>query len=279
MSEGSLGAVLAETPASAIAVEARGVAKSFNGQRVLSGIDLRVERGELVVIVGPSGAGKSTLLHLLAGLDSPDAGSITVDGTDVTRIRALTRYRRDKVGLVFQLHNLIPRLTALQNVEMAMFDSKGSRREHRNRAIEVLQAVGLSSHLHSYPPTMSGGERQRVAVARALANRPSVLLADEPTGSLDDKSAGEVLGLFRRIQTESDLTIVAVSHDPRLNDIADRLVYLSNGEISDTPPPQDENEAQTALARQLEQAAEIATQAGLGEAALWINRRRPQVRG
>ena len=258
------------------AVEVQGLRKSFGRQAVLASLDLRVERGEFVVIVGPSGAGKSTLLHLLAGLDKPDAGTIVVDGTDLSHARLLTRYRRTKVGLIFQLHNLIPRLTAVQNVEMALFDSPGWGRDHRARSSELLQAVGLGHRLHQYPPTLSGGERQRVAVARALANQPNVLLADEPTGSLDDASAGEVLALFKQIQTDTGHTIVAVSHDPRLTRVADRLVYLTDGQIRATPPARAASERAAELVDELAHAADVAAQAGLGQAASWIDRHRPR---
>ena len=176
------------------------------------------------------------MLHLLAGLDRADGGRIIVAGTDVAHHRRLTRYRRDVIGLVFQLHNLIPRLTAAQNVALAMFGTNLGHRERARRADELLKLVGLENRTDSTPPNMSGGERQRVAVARALANRPKLLLADEPTGSLDDDSAKVVLDVFDRLREESGLTMVAVSHDVRLN-VREfpvlRTVTLVNGDTGE----------------------------------------------
>lgn len=199
---------------------------------MLHDVAFEVAGGEFVTIVGPSGSGKTTLLHLLAGLDRADGGRIIVAGTDVAHHRRLTRYRRDVIGLVFQLHNLIPRLTAAQNVALAMFGTNLGHRERARRADELLKLVGLENRTDSTPPNMSGGERQRVAVARALANRPKLLLADEPTGSLDDDSAKVVLDVFDRLREESGLTMVAVSHDVRLNVRADRLLRLADGSVS-----------------------------------------------
>ena len=213
-------------------VEVQGLERSFGSRRVLHDVAFEVAGGEFVTIVGPSGSGKTTLLHLLAGLDRADGGRIIVAGTDVAHHRRLTRYRRDVIGLVFQLHNLIPRLTAAQNVALAMFGTNLGHRERARRADELLKLVGLENRTDSTPPNMSGGERQRVAVARALANRPKLLLADEPTGSLDDDSAKVVLDVFDRLREESGLTMVAVSHDVRLNVRADRLLRLADGSVS-----------------------------------------------
>ena len=213
-------------------VEVQGLERSFGSTRVLHDVAFEVAGGEFVTIVGPSGSGKTTLLHLLAGLDRADGGRIIVAGTDVAHHRRLTRYRRDVIGLVFQLHNLIPRLTAAQNVALAMFGTNLGHRERARRADELLKLVGLENRTDSTPPNMSGGERQRVAVARALANRPKLSLADEPTGSLDDDSAKVVLDVFDRLREESGLTMVAVSHDVRLNVRADRLLRLADGSVS-----------------------------------------------
>ena len=218
------------------AVAVRGLTKCFGDTAVLDGVDLDVATGEFVVVTGPSGSGKSTLMHLLAALDHADAGTIVVNGVDVTRLHQPTRYRRFDIGLVFQLHNLVPRLTAEQNVMMAMFGTHLARRDRRTRARDLLEQVGLGHRVDHKPPTMSGGERQRVAIARAIANRPQVLLADEPTGSLDDDSAAGVADLFARLQAEASVTVLAVSHDPRFNRGADRLLRLERGRITVADP-------------------------------------------
>jgi ABC-type lipoprotein export system ATPase subunit len=212
-------------------IEVRGVHRRFGDTVVLDGASLTVDQGEFVAVGGPSGAGKSTLLHLLAALDRPDAGSIVVNGIDLVHLHQLTRYRRFEIGLVFQLHNLVPRLTAAQNVAMALFGTGLNRKERKARVAEVLEMVGISHRAGAKPPTMSGGERQRVAIARALANRPRVLLADEPTGSLDDVSAASLLDLFSTLRAEGGVTVLAVSHDPRLNARADRLLLLDGGRV------------------------------------------------
>jgi ABC-type lipoprotein export system ATPase subunit len=244
------------------AVVVSSVTKHFGPTTVLDGADLQVDRGEFVALTGPSGAGKSTLLHLLAALDSQDAGTIVVDGRPVGRhlTRNSSGFRRDDVGMIFQLHNLIPRLTARQNIEMAMFGSRLSRRERIARADELLEAVGLGGLGGASPPTMSGGERQRVAIARGLANRPPVILADEPTGNLDDDSAAIVLSLLRHLADDEGVAVLAVSHDARLNRVADRLVRLDKGRITNvramparpgvpSPVAEDEPEAPGVEAR------------------------------
>lgn len=214
-------------------ISVRGVAKRFGPTEALRAIDLDVMPGEFVVIGGPSGAGKSTLMHLLAALEKPDSGTITVAGEQITNHHHLTDYRRTCIGLVFQLHNLIPSLSARQNVEVAMVGNGHTKSENRRRADDLLSVVGLTEKQDARPPTLSGGQRQRVAVARALANEPTVLLADEPTGSLDDVSAQQVIDLFQRLRRDEGITILAVSHDARLTAGADRVVVLTGGEIHD----------------------------------------------
>ena len=214
-------------------VTVRNLVRSFGDTRIIDRVSLDIKAGEFVVISGPSGSGKTTLLHLLAALDRPDAGTIRVAGHDLGHLHGLTEYRRNQIGLVFQLHNLIPSLTARQNVSIALFGTGLGRRERARRANELLATVGLDNRADSMPPTMSGGERQQVAVARALANQPALLLADEPTGSLDDDSAVLVLDLFDDLRTRMGLTMLAASHDPRLNARADRLLRLADGHIND----------------------------------------------
>jgi putative ABC transport system ATP-binding protein len=221
--------------AAAPAVQVEDLRKSYDGGTVtaLDGLDLTVARGEIVAIMGPSGSGKSTLLHLLAALDHPDSGRLSVEGVDLTHLHQPDRYRRHVVGLVFQLHNLLPHLTALQNVEIPMMGTGRSRADQRRRALELLTESDLAGKARRRPPQLSGGERQRVAIARALANEPRLLLADEPTGSLDSAAVGKVLDLFRQLRDDHDVTIVMVTHDPTVAASADRVVTLRDGKVVD----------------------------------------------
>ena len=221
------------------AIELEGVVKTFARRCVLDHADLTVQRGEFVALVGPSGAGKSTTLHLVAALDVPDEGTITVLGNRVGHHHHEAAYRRHTVGMIFQLHNLIARLSARQNVEMAMFGTDLTRSQRVARAEELLDELGLGDLIDAHPPTLSGGERQRVAIARALANRPPVILADEPTGNLDDESTAVAKQVLRRLVDEDGVTVLAVSHDVRLNEAADRLVRLDHGRFVVPPEPVD----------------------------------------
>ena len=219
------------------AIEAIDVVKTFDRGvlRPLDGASLTVAKGEWVALTGPSGCGKSTLLHLIAALDVPTSGRILVNGRDLSRISDLDGYRRREVGLVFQLHNLLPMLSAIQNVEVAMLGTGRSPGEQRDRAMELLRAGGLEKRPKTRPPALSGGERQRLATARALANRPSLLLADEPTGSLDSQASKGVLGLLGAIRAETGLTILMVTHDPAVAAAADRIIYMRDGRVVDQP--------------------------------------------
>jgi putative ABC transport system ATP-binding protein len=218
---------------SMLAVRVRGLKKVYDDGLIpaLNGVDLDIGHGEMVSITGPSGCGKSTLLHLLAALDVPTSGSIQVEGHDVVRLDHPNRYRREVVGLVFQLHNLLPRLSLLGNVEIAMMGSRRPRRERAHYALELLEEVGLRSLANRYPTQLSGGERQRVAIARAMANDPSVLLADEPTGSLDTTSVRSVLSLFEKLRREHATTILLVTHDPSVAEVADRRIEMLDGGV------------------------------------------------
>jgi len=199
--------------------------------RALNGLTMTVERGEFVAVMGPSGSGKSTLLHILGALDRPTSGEVWVNGQNLARIRDLDTFRARTVGFVFQLHNLIPTLTARENVEVPMMGQPVGRRERRRRAEELLERVGLRDRMNHLPNQMSGGERQRVAIARALANNPALLLADEPTGNLDSQSGAEVVSLMRELNRDLGTTIIIVTHDPSVARRADRILLMRDGRI------------------------------------------------
>lgn len=215
------------------AVEIRGVVKTFEGGliRALDDAELTVAAGEFVAVVGPSGCGKSTLLHLIAALDRSDAGTIRVNGRDLAQERNLPRYRAREVGLVFQLDNLLPTLSARENVQVPMFELGFSAAERGERARELLKQVGLSQRQKNLPTELSGGERQRVAIARALANDPAILLADEPTGRLDSQSGRMVLDLIQELRQRRGLTVVLVTHENDVAARADRIVRMLDGRI------------------------------------------------
>lgn len=219
-------------------IEAVGVHKHYDRglARALDGVSLSVAKTEFVAITGASGSGKSTLLHLLAALDTPTSGRITVNGHDLRHLPSMDRYRREEIGLVFQLHNLLPHLDARQNVEIAMFGTHRSGAERAARAESLLDEVQLEGKTRRRPPELSGGERQRVALARALANDPALLLADEPTGSLDSVAVEHTLALFLRLRAERGVTIVMVTHDAGVAAVAGRLVVMRDGRIVGDEP-------------------------------------------
>jgi putative ABC transport system ATP-binding protein len=209
------------------------VSKSFDGGRIqaLRELSLDVAPGEFVALTGPSGCGKSTLLNLVGALDRPDSGSIAVGGIRLEELGDGSQYRAATVGFVFQFHNLISTLTALENVQVPMMGRR-ARAERVARAHELLAAVELSHRVASYPPTLSGGERQRVAIARALANEPRLLLADEPTGALDTETGAHILALLQRLRDQYGMTILLVTNDPLAAEAADRVVALRDGRIA-----------------------------------------------
>jgi ABC-type lipoprotein export system ATPase subunit len=206
--------------------------KSFDSRIVaVRDASLRLEPGEFVSLTGPSGCGKSTLLNLIGSLLRPDAGSITVDGIRVQELRSPADYRRSTVGFVFQLHHLLPMLSAGSNVEVPLIGAGVGRRERRERARDLLGEVGLAERVDHLPSQLSGGERQRVAVARALANRPRLLLADEPTGALDSESSKRVLDLLAALSERYGMTMLVVSYDPEVGRHADRTLRMADGRI------------------------------------------------
>jgi putative ABC transport system ATP-binding protein len=209
------------------------VSKAFEDGRIsaLEDVSLRLEPGESVSLTGPSGSGKSTLLNLIGALDRPDSGRIVVDGEALDG-RDTTEYRATTVGFVFQFHNLIPTLTALENVQMPMLGRGLTRAERGDRSRELVREVGLARRERAFPATLSGGERQRVALARALANEPRLLLADEPTGSLDSETGMQVLRLIERLREERGATVLLVTNDDRVAATAERRLRLLDGHVT-----------------------------------------------
>jgi putative ABC transport system ATP-binding protein len=217
-------------------IQTEGLTKVYgsNGAAVhaLRGIDLTVQKGEFVALIGPSGSGKSTLMAIIGCLDLPTAGTYTLDGHQVQGLSGgeLARIRNEKVGFVFQSYNLLPKASIVRNVELPMLYAGVGRRERRERALALLEKVGIADQADKLPATLSGGQKQRVAVARALANGPALLLADEPTGALDSKTGAEVLDLFRELHQQGH-TLLLVTHDPSIAALAERRVEIRDGEV------------------------------------------------
>ena len=215
-------------------LEIKGLEKSFRSgdveTRVFSGLRLDVEEGEMISLMGPSGSGKTTLLNMIGSIDSPDSGSIIVNGRDITKLTdaEANRYRREEIGFIFQFYNLIPTLTALENVELALEAIGVDRAESERRSRSYLERVGLGDRTDRFPHELSGGEQQRVAIARALAKEPRIVLADEPTGNLDEELTIEIVELMRRTRDELGVTYIIVTHDVSLGRMMDRIVDLAH---------------------------------------------------
>jgi len=214
-------------------IQASNITKGYNGLHVLKGIELQIAHGEIVSIVGASGAGKTTLLQLLGTLDTPDSGSIKIAGHEITSLnaKALASFRNKHIGFVFQFHQLLPEFTALENVCMPAWIANSNKREAEQKATQLLAYLGLGNRIQHKPSELSGGEQQRVAVARALINNPSVLLADEPSGNLDSKNAAELHDLFFQLRKEFNQTFVIVTHNNELANRADRKLVIKDGII------------------------------------------------
>jgi len=214
-------------------LSARNIVKFYGQLHVLKGVDIDINRGEIVSIVGSSGAGKSTLLHILGTLDSPDKGEVILNNQRIGKLRgnSLAKFRSKNVGFVFQFHHLLPEFTALENVSIPGWIAGSKKREILDKATELLNSLGLGERLHNKPNQLSGGEQQRVAVARALINNPSIVMADEPTGNLDSTNARELHQLFFELRKKYDQTFLIVTHNEELAMMGDRVLHMKDGKI------------------------------------------------
>lgn len=217
-------------------IDIKGITKSFGNLQVLKGIDLHINKGEVVSIVGPSGAGKTTLLQIIGTLDRPDEGTVVIDGMEISQLskKRLADFRNQHIGFVFQFHQLLPEFTALENIMIPAFIAGKSRNEAKKRAEELLAFMDLSGRAGHKPNELSGGEKQRIAVARALVNNPAVILADEPSGSLDSKNKADLHRLFFELRDKFGQTFVIVTHDESLASITDRTIHMRDGLLTDT---------------------------------------------
>jgi putative ABC transport system ATP-binding protein len=214
-------------------INIKNLKKSYDNNKIkaLNGVDLEIKKGEFVAIMGPSGSGKSTLLNMIGALDGADSGSIEVAGIDLFKTKKLNEFRSKEIGFVFQMHNLIPNLTVLENVEIPLYETSLSSDEMHERALELLNAMGLKDKVNQKPTRLSGGERQRVAIARALVNHPSIILADEPTGALDSKNGKIILDLLKDLHQRENVTLIVVTHAPEVSEMAERTIEVLDGKV------------------------------------------------
>ena len=214
-------------------LKANGVRKSYGNLQILKGVNFEVQKGEIVSIIGPSGAGKSTLLHILGTLDKPDAGTVELKGTEISKLNGelLSAFRNQNIGFVFQFHHLLPEFSAIENICIPAFIAKKNKKEAEARALELLDMFGLKDRAHHKPNQLSGGEPQRVAIARALINEPSIILADEPSGNLDSENAKALHQLFVSLRDNFQQTFVIVTHNEDLAKTSDRIVTMKDGLI------------------------------------------------
>lgn len=231
-------------------IKLEGITKSFGALQVLKGIDLSIGKAEVVSIVGPSGAGKTTLLQIMGTLDKPDAGRIVLNGTEVNKLKSnqIAAFRNKEIGFVFQFHQLLPEFTALENIMIPAFIGGKTKNEAKERAMELLRFMGLEERASHKPSELSGGEKQRVAVARALVNNPAVIFADEPSGSLDSKNKAELHQLFFNLRDRFGQTFVIVTHDEQLAKTTDRTIEMKDGQLCtqhDTETPNENKETET----------------------------------
>jgi len=221
-----------------VVIDAHNIAKVYNEKSIpvnaVNGVHLHIERGEFTALVGPSGSGKTTLLNIIGGLDHPSNGQVIINGTDITNMsdNKLINFRLNNIGFVFQSYNLIPVLTAKENIEFVMLLQKKSKKEREKRVFELLREVGLEDKINTRPSELSGGQQQRVAVARALASKPQFVLADEPTANLDSKSASVLLDIMARLNKEENMTFIFSTHDQRVIDKARRVITLVDGKVT-----------------------------------------------
>jgi len=216
-------------------IEIKDLKKSYENGRIkaLDGIDLNIKSGECVSIIGPSGSGKSTLLNMIGALDKADEGHINVAGIDLMQKKDLSQFRLNEIGFVFQLHNLIPNLTVLENVQTPLIETIITDEKMEEQALNILKSVNLEDRVNQKPTKLSGGERQRIAIARALVNHPSIILADEPTGALDSKTQDVILKLLMDIHKNEKVTLIMVTHEPYVAKMADRSIFVMDGRIEE----------------------------------------------
>jgi len=214
-------------------LQATSIKKSYGKLQILKGVNFEVKKGEIVTILGPSGAGKSTLLHIIGSLDKPDSGEVILNGVNISKLssKKLSAFRNQHIGFIFQFHHLLPEFTSLENICMPAFIAKKSKKEAEAKAIELLEMLGLSHRAGHKPSELSGGEQQRVSVARALINNPAVILADEPSGNLDSENATSLHKLFTELRDKFQQTFIIVTHNTGLAELADRKVIMKDGQI------------------------------------------------